>query len=153
MNTAKGLKRFIALLEKHINKLQKHNYRKVFLVEEADRWLEKAQKDWSDAEVNFKHGLYEVCAFLSHQAAEKALKALYILRFKRLWKIHDLKKLAEKVDADRKTVDLGSKLNPHYLATRYPLDVEFTEDIAKTALDNSKEVLEWAQKKSKKMRN
>ncbi|MBI3413554.1 MAG: HEPN domain-containing protein [Candidatus Aenigmarchaeota archaeon] len=35
--------------------------------------------------MNLKQNLFDVAAFLSHQAAEKALKALYILKFKRLW--------------------------------------------------------------------
>jgi len=41
-------------------------------------WLRKSERDMLAAEVNFKERLFEESAFFSHQAAEKALKALYI---------------------------------------------------------------------------
>jgi HEPN domain-containing protein len=58
------------------------------MVEESvEKWVVKAERDLSDAEFNLINGRYEVAAFLAHQASEKALKALYILKFKRLWKM------------------------------------------------------------------
>ncbi len=101
---------------------------------EVKKWYEKAKKDLSAAEINLDQGLFEVSAFLSHQAAEKALKALYILKFKRLWKIHDLKKLSESVHAPTKIMGLCERLNPHYLATRYPLEVDYTQKDANESL-------------------
>jgi HEPN domain-containing protein len=65
--------------------MAKNNKQKVI-----NKWINKAEKDLMAAKMNFQQGLYEVASFLSHQAAEKALKALYILKFKRLWKTHDL---------------------------------------------------------------
>ena len=64
-------------------------------MEETELWLRKSERDMLAAEVNFKQGLFEESAFFSHQAAEKALKALYIKKFKRLWKVHDLRALAQ----------------------------------------------------------
>lgn len=61
---------------------------------EVEKWLKKAEKDLKRCEVCLANNDYEDCAFHAHQAAEKALKALYILKFKRLWKIHDLEKLS-----------------------------------------------------------
>jgi HEPN domain-containing protein len=58
------------------------------MVEESvEKWVVKAERDLSDTEFNLINGRYEVAAFLAHRAAEKALKALYILKFKRLWKM------------------------------------------------------------------
>ena len=71
-------------------------------MKEIEKWIEKAEKDLNDAEFNLVNGRFEIAAFLSHQAAEKALKALYILKFKRLWKIHDLGKLSLAIKASKK---------------------------------------------------
>ena len=57
-------------------------------MKEVREWIKKAERDLSNAEYNLQGKRFEVTAFLAHQAAEKALKALYILRFKRLWKTH-----------------------------------------------------------------
>lgn len=112
--------------------------------------MKKAEHDLVAAEINLQQKLFDVSAFLSHQAAEKALKALYILKFKRLWKIHNLVDLAEKAGAPEDVVDTCDKLNPHYLVTRYPLDEEYTEAKAEEALSYGKEVVTWAKESLKK---
>jgi len=84
-----------------------------------------------------------------HQAAEKALKALCILKFKRLWKTHDLKQLAEKLQAAKNIVEISESLNPHYIQTRYPTGVLYTKDVAEEALENAGKVLKWIKKKLK----
>jgi len=111
------------------------------------KWFEKAEKDFTAAEINASQGLYEVSAFLSHQAAEKALKAVFVSRFNRLWKIHDLKELAAKLGAGRPLLVKCDALNPHYIATRYPIDVDYTKKMAGAALKDSRKVVEWARKK------
>ena len=113
---------------------------------EANKWIEKAEKDLNAAVINLNEGLYDVSSFLSHQAAEKALKALYILKFKRLWKIHDLKQLAQKVDAPVEIIRICGELNPHYIATRYPVDFSYTKDVAEEALEFAKKVVEWVER-------
>ena len=55
---------------------------------EAARWLDRAEKDLDDARFNLVNNRFEVAAFLAHQAAEKALKALHVDRFNELWRIH-----------------------------------------------------------------
>lgn len=82
-------------------------------MKEAKGWIERAKKDLSRAELLFANKDWEDCAFHSHQAAEKALKALYILKFKRLWKIHDLEKLCLTLKADKKIIKISKELNPH----------------------------------------
>ena len=115
-------------------------------MEDVNKWMEKSERDLYAAKINLQQKLYEVSAFLSHQAAEKALKALYILKFKRLWKIHNLYDLGEKVGAPKDILDLCEKLNPHYLATRYPTEEEYTEEDAIEAFEFSEKVVTWSKK-------
>jgi len=121
-------------------------------MKEVKKWIEKAEKDLMAAEINLNQGLFEISAFLSHQAAEKALKALYILKFKRLWKIHDLEKLCLAIKSSKKIINISKKLNPHYIETRYPVDIEYTKEIADEAFNNAKMVVEWVKEKLKKSR-
>ncbi len=110
------------------------------------KWTERAEKDLADAEFNLKGGRLEVAVFLYHQAAEKALKALYISEFNKLWKIHDLKTLAEKVGAPRELLVVCDSLNPAYLEMRYPVDVEYSKEEANKAAADAKKVVMWAKK-------
>jgi HEPN domain-containing protein len=100
-------------------------------MEEADEWLRKAERE----------KLYDVAAFLFHQAAEKALKAVYILKFKRLWKIHDLYELGQKVGASKDVLELCNNLNPHYIATRYPSEKKYPKDDAQESILQSERVV------------
>ena len=119
-------------------------------MKEAIIWLAKAAKDLVAGKINLGQNLFDVSAFLSHQAAEKALKALYIARFKRLWKIHDLEKLALSLGADEDILKYCRELTPHYIASRYPLDVKYSKKVSEDALKCSKAIVEWATKKLKK---
>ena len=118
---------------------------------EEESWIEKAERDLLAAEVNLREGFHDVSAFLSSIAAEKALKALYILKFKRLWKTHDLVGLGEKIGADDKTMRLLEPLNEHYIKTRYPSDIVYTKKIAKEAMNTSRKVLEWVKEQDEKL--
>ena len=92
--------------------------------------MEKAEKDLKRAQLLFDNADFEGCCFHSHQAAEKALKALYILKFKRLWKIHDLEKLALTLNAKKEMVEISKQLNPHYVE----LDILWKSNIQKKLL-------------------
>lgn len=118
--------------------------------EEVKKWIEKANRDLFASEINFNERLYEVSAFLSHQAVEKGLKALYILKFKKLWKVHDLEELSLTIKANKRIVKICKELNPHYIETRYPVETEYTKEITENALKNAKEVLKWVEEKLKK---
>ncbi|MBI4167374.1 MAG: HEPN domain-containing protein [Candidatus Aenigmarchaeota archaeon] len=119
-------------------------------MKEVIKWVARAGKDLRAANINLKQNLFDVAAFLSHQAAEKALKALYILKFKRLWKIHDLEKLALTLSADKEIIEHCTKLNPHYMDTRYPIDINYNKKMAEDAVKCSEAVVKWAKKRLKK---
>lgn len=118
--------------------------------EEIKEWLKKSEKDLDTAKFNLSGDKFDAAAFFSHQAAEKALKTLYILKFRRLWKTHDLRELSLAIKADKKIVNISKKLNPHYIETRYPVETEYTKEVAKDALENAKKVVEWVKEKLKK---
>ena len=61
--------------------------------EEIANWLKKAEHDLNAVKSSIKTKNYDWACFQAQQAAEKALKALFIKKYKRLWKIHDLVKL------------------------------------------------------------
>ncbi|MBL7160235.1 MAG: HEPN domain-containing protein [Candidatus Aenigmarchaeota archaeon] len=116
-------------------------------MEEVAKWVEKAEHDLNAAEVNLKEGIYDVSAFFSQQAAEKSLKALYISKYKELWKIHDLYELAIKVEAPKTISDICEKLTQHYIATMYPNDEEYSKEDAEEAVEQAKKVMKWVKEK------
>lgn len=63
---------------------------------EAENWLKQAESDLRNAEYLFKNQAYDVASFLSHQAAEKALKS-YLLEVKKEipLKTHNLKEYSD----------------------------------------------------------
>lgn len=73
---------------------------------------------------------------------------IYILKFKKLLKTHALVRLANKVDAPDKIVQLCAEISPAYTATRYPdvRRIREKEDVA-TIFEASTEVLKWIKKK------
>ncbi len=113
--------------------------------EEVERWLEKANEDLETARYNLKGKRWDAAIFYSQQATEKALKALQIEKLNKFEKIHDLIKLAESVNADKRILDLCDQINPVYFVSRYPdiIGNRYTREEVKEILKASKKVLEW----------
>lgn len=115
---------------------------------ESAQWLAKAKGDLETAKFNFGGGHYDAAAFFCQQAAEKALKAVYIKKFGEVSKTHDLVFLARKLKAPAEVEKMCREISPAYLYTRYP-DVpkigkikEFSERL----IGYAKEVVEWSEK-------
>lgn len=87
---------------------------------EVKNWLEQAEHDIEVAEYNLNGNMLDAAAFYSQQAVEKALKSLYILKFEELWKVHDLVRIAKRIQAPTKIVELCAKITPAYSTARYP---------------------------------
>jgi HEPN domain-containing protein len=115
--------------------------------EEVERWLEKAESDYEAAEFIFKSKYLYVAAFLAQQAAEKALKALYISKKGKLRKTHELVELARDVDAPKELIAACASITPAYTATRYPdiADIYDKEEV-RALIKSSLEVIEWVKK-------
>jgi len=92
--------------------------------ENVELWLKQSLEDLDTAKVLLNNNKYYASAFYSHQAAEKALKAL-LLYFGKDIKTHDLNKM---LDIIKEEVNLNVeeirkealKLNPNYTISRYP---------------------------------
>jgi len=90
----------------------------------VELWLKQSLEDLDTARVLLNNNKYYASAFYSHQAAEKALKAL-LLYFGKDVKTHDLSKM---LDIIKEEVNLNVeeikkealKLNPNYTISRYP---------------------------------
>lgn len=87
-------------------------------------WLEEAVDDLEAARVLLQAGRWSKVCFLSHQAVEKALKALCIRRLGVYLRTHSVARLVEEVSrAVRLPEDLVEKvrrLDRYYIPTRYP---------------------------------
>jgi len=88
---------------------------------EARAWLEQARADLESARANVKGPGFHVAAFLSHQVAEKALKALYIqAKRESAPHTHNLIELALALECPQELVSELRVINADYLTARYP---------------------------------
>ncbi|MDD1764262.1 MAG: HEPN domain-containing protein, partial [Methanobacteriaceae archaeon] len=95
--------------------------------------------------------------FMSQQAAEKALKALYIYKIRDSpGKTHSLLRLGKDVGIPSYSYHGLRKLNPDFILTRYP-DVAdgvpyelYDYEIAQDKLQIAEEVIKWVEKELKK---
>ena len=113
------------------------------------RWLKRARRDLEIAEYNLNSDYIIFAPIYSQQAAEKALKAIYISEFSKLLRTHDLVKLAKEIKAPTKIIELSAKITPAYVATRYPDVAEiYDKESVIEVFNASKEVLEWVEGKT-----
>ena len=122
------------------------------MTSEIENWWKQSQEDIGTAEDNIKVKRYHASSFYSQQAVEKALKALYIKKFGKLVKIHNIVFLAKKLELPSELIELCDKLNPVYIETRYPdasgkiPSYEYKKEDAESDLENARKVLEWLKK-------
>lgn len=118
--------------------------------EEVGRWVEQAAIDLKAADDNLKSKNYYLVALLCHQAIEKALKALYMLKKHRASpRTHSLVGLAAELQVPQQFRSTADLLNPAYIFTRYP-DVAgevparlYTKDNVTPMLQKTKEWFRW----------
>ena len=116
------------------------------------KWLAFAKRDLDSARHSLESGDYYVAAFLGQQAAEKSLKAANIKMHGQLLKIHDLVFLAKKAGAPDEIISECKKLNPVYLALRYPdaedesPGFEYGKTDAQESIMSAKKVVAWTKK-------
>lgn len=120
----------------------------------AIKWLTKAQSDFTFAKHAFEVGSFDWAQLAAQQSAEKALKAICILKDIGLIKTHDLQLLARKLNATKEVIEQSSLLNSFYTISRYPdVDENLNENAmlqaTKDAIKAAEEVLEWCKKQMK----
>jgi len=120
---------------------------------EAQNWWRDAKSTLRQATRNLEIGEFNVSAFLSHQAAEKALKTAYIVgRAELPPRSHNLVELGQQVEAGDLLGSLAD-LNPHYIISRYPDAANgvpsevYTREIAERCLCAAEEALAWVKKR------
>ena len=119
-------------------------------------WLKSAEEDIYDAELSLKNLRYFRTAFFSHQAVEKAFKALFfVVRREDPPKIHTITELYRdlKNSGFRLPKDIEDQLfilNKYYTVSRYPdaangLPSESVDRIeAERAIELAKKVVNYA---------
>jgi len=117
---------------------------------EIEIWIIQAQRDLKSAKNSFKSKDYYISAFLSHQVVEKLLKAVYIQKFQKIWKIHDLVILAKEINAPLTIIEKCAVLNPVYFEVRYPESEELpAKKINKIEADEmlaiAGDILKWVE--------
>jgi len=122
-------------------------------------WLEEALDDLEAARKLFEHGMWSKVCFFSHQAAEKALKALCIKKLGRYVHTHSVARLLEElggvVNLPLELAERAGRLDRHYIPTRYPNawpelppHKHYSRRDAEEALSTAAEVVELARREA-----
>ena len=89
----------------------------------AGDWLRQAKRDLEQAEASCREDRHEWACFASHQAAEKAEKALHLHLGQEAWGYMVAKLLAElpeAVQVPQSLIEKGRVLDNLYIPSRYP---------------------------------
>ncbi len=118
---------------------------------EARPWWRQAQADLQNAELVLQAGQFYLTSILAHQAAEKALKALYVEQHAGGMpaRTHDVGFLATQVGTPTNLEDDLETLAPAFSIARYPDDTDIApvdaidHATAIKHLDAARRILEW----------
>jgi HEPN domain-containing protein len=122
-------------------------------VERSRDWWVQAQADLRHARHSLEVGDYDWACFASHQAAEKAVKAVFQAQHLEA-RGHAvtllLGRLPDPVGVPRELVEAAKALDKHYIPTRYPNGLEqgaptefYTHSEAERALHDAQGILEF----------
>lgn len=123
---------------------------------EVINWFTQARADFRTAGNSLKSGDFYASAFFSQQAAEKALKALYINVKRELPPgTHSLIEIGKALKVPANLIPAIRDLSPEYIITRYPnaaygipADI-YDEEKAKDRLEKAKAIVDWTRGKLK----
>ncbi|MEM2398245.1 MAG: HEPN domain-containing protein [Ignisphaera sp.] len=114
-------------------------------------WLRQSERNMVSAVANYREGIYEEVCFESHQAAEKAIKALlnYLNKERRGYSLLFLVSEAS-IEVPEEVRRCILDLDKHYIPSRYPdifdegapLDY-YTKEDAEKCLSCANKVIEW----------
>ena len=122
---------------------------------DKDEWFKQADYDMDTAEFMFSGERYFYSVFMCHLSIEKALKGLYIRKFKDAPpKTHNLLYILEFIDLElpEDMYDFVFTLNRISVLTRYPDDLQkmledYNKEKTNEILGKSKELLKWLKAK------
>ena len=119
-------------------------------------WLKQADYDMDTADIMYGSNRYFYAVFMCHLSIEKALKGLYHKLLDEVPpKTHNLIYLLNKIGnkPEHELEKFIIKLNTASVATRYPdelvkIQAAYTEEVTKTIITKSKDVLTWIKTQS-----
>ncbi len=127
---------------------------------EIENWWKQAQRDFLSASHSFESQDFYVSVFFCHQAVEKALKTLVMLKQKKREIVsHSLIFLGKEANIPEKFHDFLRELTPEYTVTRYPSVGGETPfelygmEQAKKFMEKTREVLAWTRKQVAQQKN
>ncbi len=85
-------------------------------------WLEQAERDLKKAQLDLQHEYWEWACFTAQQAAEKAVKSLWMFQGHDVWG-HSITPMLRQLNNPTVPLDLVEKaqlLDAYYIPTRYP---------------------------------
>ncbi|HLC32446.1 MAG TPA: HEPN domain-containing protein [Candidatus Nanoarchaeia archaeon] len=119
-------------------------------------WWLQSEDDFDAAEYNFKGGKFFLAAFMSQQAVEKALKALFLQEKKGVVpQSHSLVYLSNETGVPHKFTSFLRELTPKFIDTRYPdaaVDLPsriYDQKNTEKFLVGAKEVISWVKTRLK----
>ena len=126
------------------------------MAERSRDWLRQAEVDLRQARSSLEAGFHEWSAFAAHQAAEKAIKAVFQRLHREAWG-HALSALLESLPPESKPdpglVERGKDLDLHYIPSRYPNGFErgaptdyYTRSQAERAITDAEAILEFCRR-------
>lgn len=92
-------------------------------MERSGDWFAQAERDLEKAELDLSHGYYEWACFTAHQAAEKALKALFQRQGRSVrghGLLHFLQALGSDSGVQETLLHSARVLDRYYVEARYP---------------------------------
>ncbi len=125
------------------------------MAERSRDWIRQAGKDLEKAKLDLEWGYYEWACFTSHQAAEKAIKAVFQHIHGDAWG-HSTKALIENLPYDDREIyiEYAKLLDKLYIPTRYPNGLPegiphdyFTKKEAEEAVRAALIIYEWCKSK------
>jgi HEPN domain-containing protein len=118
-------------------------------------WLAQANRDLNHAVHSCEDGDFEWSCFSAQQAAEKAVKAVFIHLHGEGWghSVYGLLNvLSDKVVVSEGLLESAKILDKHYIPTRYPSGFDsgipgdyYTENEAQEAIRNAREIIEFCE--------
>jgi len=126
------------------------------MAERSLDWLRQAEADLRHARNSRDNADYNWSAFAAHQAAEKAIKAVFQRQHLDAWG-HTLSALLQNLPPATRPaeelIDAAKELDKHYIPTRYPNGFErgapvdfYTRREAEHAIANAEMILEWCRR-------
>lgn len=116
----------------------------------APDWFAQSSHDLNHAQNALNDGDYDWACFAAHQAAEKAVKALFLDLGGEAWGhaiMRLLTDLGARIDVPEELIKAAQRLDKHYIPTRYPNGFDtgaprdyYTEEEAQRAIEDARDI-------------